>query len=126
MTSTPAAAEWARCRTWIEAALAYCGGTHLIEDVEAQIERGEAQFWPGERSAVVTELVQFPRMSALHFWLCGGDLKELTTEMRPRIEAWGVGQGCTRFSTAGRHGWQRVMKRHGYEPLWNVCVKDTK
>lgn len=102
----------------------YCGGTHTIEDVEHDIASGEAQFWPGEKAAVVTQVTDFPRFRGLHFWLCGGDMVELTTVMRPLIEAWGATRGCVRFTTAGRQGWQRVMKQHGYEPLWNICVKE--
>lgn len=120
---TTGEAEWARCRQWIEAAVAYCGGTHDIGDVEEAIAAGEAQFWPGRACAVVTEITEFPKFSGLHFWLCGGDMDELVKEMRPAIEAWGAAQGCTRFTTAGRQGWQRVMKSCGYEPLWNICVK---
>lgn len=121
---TEGQAEWARCRRWIEAAVEYCGGTHTIEDVEADIAAGEAQFWPGRKAAVVTQITDFPRFRGLHFWLCGGDLDELTTVMRPYIETWGAERGCQRFTTAGRQGWQRVMKQHGYEPLWNICVKE--
>lgn len=118
------AEEWARCRPWIEAALEYALGTHTIEDVWALVLAGQAHFWPGRNAAVVTEFHPFPRLKALHFWLCGGDLTELTQEMRPAIEAWGALNGCTRFTTAGREGWQRVMARHGYQPHWHICAKD--
>ncbi len=117
--------EWARCAPWIEKALAYAEGTHDLEDVRQAIETGQAQFWPGERSAVVTEINRFPKLTSLHFWLCGGDLSELINDMRPAIEAFGREVGCTRFTTAGREGWQRVMARHGYRPQWHVCMKDT-
>lgn len=117
------ASEWTRCRPWIEAAVAYCGGTHDIDDVLADIAAGEAQFWPGRNAAVVTQIGVYPKFTGLHLWLCGGNLAELVEEMRPAIEAWGAAQGCVRFTTAGRQGWQRVMKKYGYAPLWNICVK---
>lgn len=117
-------AEWARCLPWLEAANAYGLGTHDMADVKAAIALGEAQFWPGQRSAVVTEFHEFPRLKVLHFWLCGGDLDELIGAMRPEIETWGARQGCTRFTTAGRSGWQRVMAAHGYRPQWHICAKD--
>jgi hypothetical protein len=121
---TDAEAHWLRCRPWVEAALGYAGGTHVWTDVWAEIAAGECQFWPGERSAMVTHILDFPRSRGLHFWLCGGDLSELL-DMLPQIEAWGHAQGCTKFTTAGRPGWQRVLKAHGYQPVWNVCAKDT-
>jgi hypothetical protein len=116
--------EWARCRPWIEAANAYGLGTHAIDDVRDAILAGEAHFWPGENCAVVTEFDCFPRLKSLHFWLCGGDLTELVEILRPRIEDWAKAEGCTRFTTCGRAGWQRVMARHGYSPTWHVCSKD--
>lgn len=122
MTET-AQAEWARCRGWIADAVAYCGGTHTVDDVWSEVCAGEAQFWPGERSAMVTNVVEFPRAKALHFWLCGGELEDLLV-MLPQIEAWGAQHGCSKFTTAGRSGWRRVLKSHGYRELWNVCAKD--
>ena len=66
-------AEWARCRPWIEAAVEYCGGTHTIEDVEADIAAGDAQFWPGKKAAVVTQVTDFPRFRGRPAGLAAGD-----------------------------------------------------
>lgn len=117
-------AAWERCKPYIEAALHHARGTHTVDDVWAAVQIGDAQFWPGERSAVVTEILHFPRKKALHFWLCGGDLKELVETIRPAIEAWGVEQGCAVATTAGRNGWRRALEGHGYEPAWHVCTKE--
>lgn len=117
--------EWARCRPWIEEALVYDLGAHTIDDVWDKIQRSEAAFWPGKASAMVTEVCEFPRLTALNFWLAGGDLTELVRDMRPVIEAWGAEKhGCTRFTVAGRQGWQRVMAQYGYRPAWSICMKD--
>jgi hypothetical protein len=114
--------DWARCAPWIEAALAYCHGTHTLEDVAVEVLRGDAQFWPFERCAVVTEILYYPRKKTLHFWLCGGDLKQLL-EVRPHIEVWGKAQGCSEATLAGRPGWRRVLRGFGYAPVWSVCAK---
>ena len=118
------AAAWARCRPWIEAALAHDGGFHAIADVERAIADGEAQFWPGARSAVVTQFWMFPRARALNFWLAGGDLGELVDDLRPAIEAWARDRGCTRMVIAGRPGWARALKDFGYAPLWTALGKE--
>src|SRR3954470_6587026 len=102
-------AEWRRCRPWLEAALEYDGGFYGIEDIRAEVEAGEAQFWPGERSAVVTQVWPFPKVRALHYWLAGGELSELRDTLQPTIEAWAAGQGCTRAIIAGRRGWLRTL-----------------
>lgn len=117
-------AEWDRCAPWIEAALEWSLGTHLLEDVKELVLTDRAQFWPGTNAAAVSEISVQPRMKILHFWLCGGDMREILEEMLPVAEAWGVTQGCSRFTTAGRIGWRRVMAKHGYSPAWESCVKD--
>lgn len=120
----PAADEWARCRHWIEGALEHDGGLYLIEDVEAAIEAGEATFWPGRESACVTQFWEFPRAKALNFWLAGGDLEELLGEMLPEIEAWARAHDCTRLVVAGRRGWARAMRKHGYAEYWTALGKE--
>lgn len=98
--------------------------THDIEDVERMVAEGEAQLWLGQKSAAVTEIVQFPRCKTLHLWLCGGDLREITEDMLPKAEAFARAEGCTRLTTAGRIGWDRVMKTHGFTPAASVCAKE--
>lgn len=109
-------AEWARCAPWVQAALDYAGGTHRLGDVRDAVLSGEAQFWPGERSAVVTEVVVYPRAKAVRFWLAGGDLGELKA-MEKAVVAWAKGQGCDRAEILGRGGWERALE--GYA---RTCV----
>ena len=116
-------AAWRRCLPWIEAALDYAGGTHTIEDVEAQIARGEAWFWPGEKSALVTEILEYPQFKAASFWLAGGDLGELL-DMTPSVETWAVTMGCSKIFECGRPGWAKALKPLGYAPLYTVVWKD--
>lgn len=98
--------------------------THGIEDVERMIEEGYAQLWEGEKSAAVTEIIDFPLCRTLHLWLCGGDLREITEDMLPKAEAFARKEGCTRLTTAGRIGWDRVMNKHGFTPIGSICAKD--
>lgn len=123
MIETPAAA-WVRCSPYIEAALAHAGGTHDIEDVRAGIEAGDFHLWAGQRCAVVTEIIDAPRLKTLNFWLLGGDLRELL-HMRPVIEHWAREHGCGRVIGGGVHGaWARVLKSAGYRPRWTIFSKD--
>lgn len=115
--------EWARCRHWIEDALAYDGGLHTIEDIEGYIGQGQAHFWPGKESAVVTQFWNFPQKKALNYWLAGGDMDELLNEMQPVIEEWAKLQGCDMIVIAGRRGWERAMKRHGFDYYWTALGK---
>jgi len=122
---TPEAAhEWARCAPWIAAALEHARETHTVDDVRDMVARFEAQFWPGERSAVVTEFLRFPRCHALHLWLCGGEMGELVDTTLPAIERFAREAGCRFLSTTGREGWRRVLAPHGFEPAWHTCLKE--
>lgn len=85
-------------------------GTHTAEDIALGVEEGRFQLWPGEESAIVTELLRTPLRLTLHFFLAGGNLIELRA-MMPGILAWGKAQGCTHASLIGRFGWLRSFVR---------------
>jgi hypothetical protein len=105
---TEAPSEFDRCAPWIEAALEYTGGTHGIEDVRAAVAAGSMQLWPGERSALVTEVVQYPRLKAARIFAGGGDLDELRL-MGESVMAWAAWNGCQRVEGFGRWGWGRAL-----------------
>jgi hypothetical protein len=117
-------AELNRCRRWIEDALEYAGGTHTFNDIAAAVLSDRFQIWPSNNAVVVTEIVVYPQLKDLHYFLAGGNLDELKA-MRPIIEAWGKEVGCTRVSLAGRKGWERTfLKDEGYKPNWFVLSKE--
>lgn len=117
-------AELAKCRKYIEDALEYSGGTHTFNDIAAGVLSGKFQLWPNHNSAVVTEVVVYPQLKDLHYFLAGGNLDELKA-MRPVIDGWGKSIGCTRVTLAGRKGWERTfLKDEGYEPKWFILSKE--
>lgn len=117
---------WARCRPYIEDALAHSGATHVIEDVEAGIERGELHFWGGRRCAVVTEWLIYPRAKRLNIWLMGGDLRELLGPMLHAVEAWAKENGATELvgGAVNRTGWERALAASGFAPRWIMLSKE--
>ena len=113
-----------RLRHHVEAALEYSGGTHNFDDVAEMVEQNRLQLWPAKDSVVLTEIVVYPRLKNLHYFLAGGDLDELS-RMRPLIESWGKSIGCTRVTLAGRRGWSETfLKDEGYRPKWAVLAKE--
>ena len=113
-----------RLRHHVEAALEYSGGTHNFEDVTEMVEGHRLQLWPAKDSVVLTEIIVYPRLKNLHYFLAGGDLDELS-RMRPMIESWGKSIGCTRVTLAGRRGWVKTfLKDEGYSPQWSVMAKE--
>jgi hypothetical protein len=116
-------AEWERCRPWLEAALEHDGGHYGIDDVWDAILAGRATFWPGKRSAVVSQFWYFPKAKVCNHWLAGGDMDELLNEMQPVIDDWARKAGCAEMTIAGRPGWVRAMKPHGFELIFSVIRK---
>ena len=115
--------ELERCREWIEAALAYSGGTHDFEDVCQAIVEGKMQLWAGDKACAVTEIIVYPSKKVLHVILAGGDMDQIL-DMQESAEAWGKAQGCSSMTIAGRQGWKRVLADYGYEQMFVTLGKE--
>ncbi|MFN7002184.1 MAG: hypothetical protein ACK4NW_01995 [Roseinatronobacter sp.] len=111
------------CRDWIEAALAYSGGTHTFEDVAEGIASGRMQLWPAPDGCIVTEIVAYPRKKVCNGFLAGGDMARLL-DMIPAIEAWAAAQGCASTELTGRRGWVRVFAPMGYQEAATTLRKE--
>lgn len=94
-------------REYISSALSYGHEAHTVDDVCALVAAGDAQFWPGPHSVLITEVVTAPLCKTLHIWLAAGKDIELSA-MLPGVIDWGRTQGCTRASLIGRKGWERA------------------
>ena len=92
----------------IERALEYSNGTHGFADIRGMVLRGEAHFWPGVNSCIVTEFISSPGKQFLNFFLAAGHLGELEA-MTPLILEWGKMNGCTHALLTGRKGWERTF-----------------
>jgi hypothetical protein len=124
---TPAQAAWARCKPWIEAAVAL-NDFYNIEYIEAEIAAGRMEFWPGKYGAVVVEFLEYPEGKCLNVFGGGGELhnalKEFVAVFHPRLCDWANANGCRWITVTGREGWARVGKPLGYKPAWNVIAKE--
>lgn len=109
----------AEVRAQLQRALDHAGNTHTLEDVAHEVAAGNAQFWLNERAVIVTEVTEYPEVTELNFWLCGGDLGPVL-ELAEQVYRWGREQGCDRAVFTGRKGWAPVLKAHGWEPAL-VC-----
>jgi len=96
--------------------------THSLEDVQDAVASGKAQLWCGERSALVTELVVYPRKKVCRIWMAGGELGELHHEMLPAVEEWAKAKGCAAVEIIGRRGWDRVLD--DYRQPHTVLMKE--
>ncbi|MCG9916027.1 MAG: hypothetical protein MH112_06655 [Phenylobacterium sp.] len=106
------AAVWAACRAWLLPALRPQDGDEAA--LRADLIAGRAQLWAGEAGAVVTQCIENAEGRSLHIWLAGGQLETILA-LRPGVEAWARGLGCTAITIEGRPGWTRVLRAHGYQ-----------
>ena len=119
-----ASEAWVRCRPYIEKALEYSRGTHTIEDIEDGVMDGRYQFWAADNSAVITEIIIYPRFKALNGFLIAGKLDELFDVLEPAIADFAKFAGCKRIEGTGRKGWERVGSRRGYTNGSIMMYKD--
>lgn len=127
---TNAQAEWARCRSWIEAALKFSAGMYEIEDVETSIADGSMVFIPGEYSAVVLEIVIFPKGKMLSVFLGGGErgqaIEECSGKMDACITAYAKANECKWVKFLCRPGVEHYATKLGYRKQWSVMIKDVE
>tara|TARA_R100001086_G_C11790339_1_gene246014 strand:+ start:655 stop:930 length:276 start_codon:yes stop_codon:yes gene_type:complete len=86
--------------------------------------RGEAQFWPGRNSAIITQISHHGDgdIPTLWFFLAGGELAELRDEMQPRCIDWAKRNFNVRYAMfGGRAGWMRAL---GYEEYSRTGIKE--
>ena len=114
--------EWRRLRHHILAALEHAGGTHTEHDILDLLRNDQAQFWPAENSAMITEIVGSPNGSHCRIWLAGGEYDELRGLERDRVIPWARSRGCRRIELVGRKGWARRLK--DYDEVAVVLAKE--
>lgn len=110
-------------RPMLEAALDFSGGTHLFEDVAMAVQNGDMQFWPAERSCVVTQIVSYPRMRVLHIFLAAGDLKEIK-DMDSTFNEFAKKLDCKHVTLSGRKGWAKALHDIGYSVVHVNMAKE--
>jgi hypothetical protein len=102
-------------RPQIDAALARGGETHCFDDVVEAVRSGGMQAWVNGDTIAITEIIAYPRKKVLHCFLAGGNIDRVI-EMMDSAAAWGRAHGCEAFTIAGRKGWVRALRAHGWKP----------
>jgi len=110
-------------RKYIEDALEYAKGTHTLDDIWNGVVRGDFQFWPGDKSAIITEIQIYPQTKVMHIFLAGGDLEELL-QMEKSVRAYAQTIGCNSMSISGRRGWLRIFERDGWKEVCTTIAKE--
>jgi len=109
--------EFFRVKRHIDAALEYAKDTHEPKDILHGVQQGYFQFFPLEKSAIVTEIIDYPKITSCRFFLAGGDLIELRDAER-QVCDWAKTVGCRRVEIAGRPGWERALRGYDKAAVW--------
>jgi len=96
---------------------------HTIEDIEEVLDQGRAQFFDGEHSCMVVELLERNGTKYAHIWLAGGDLEELL-DMEEYVCCWAKSLGCSFVSVDGRTGWERPLRHKNYTKVRVLLRKE--
>ena len=85
--------DWEKYAPVLEKAIK--GGTHTIEDVGNEVKAGRMQLWAKGDSAIVTQLLPFPRKLCIELFLIGGkkaEIQSLVDVILPHVRECGVKQ----------------------------------
>jgi|TARA_R110000824_G_scaffold14173_3_gene60612 hypothetical protein len=93
----------------LRAALEHGGNTHDLKDVVDMLNNGDAKIRCGEKSTIVWQEFKHPNANQIHFWLAGGDLKDIVKNGH-EIAAEAKKRNFTKVSIIGRPGWERKLK----------------
>ena len=113
----------ARIEAALEKALLRAGGTHdLRRDIYPMLRAGRLQWWSRGQGAIITELVTFPNCKICNYFLAAGEMADVLA-LQAEIDAWAIGQGCDAVTMAGRDGWERVLRGHGWDKVAVVMMR---
>jgi hypothetical protein len=110
-------------REQIESALHHGGDTHTYDEIVALCASGRLMLWYLPNSFMITEIHTFPRIKHHHHFLGGGDLQEIV-DTHPDVILMAKALGCSRLTVAGRPGWVKALKAHGWKPYLVTVAKD--
>lgn len=107
----------------IDAALQYTDGTHTHDQLVAMVVSGRVSFWDLGDSFMMTEIIPYPSATHFHIFLAGGKLGTLVN-MHPDVVKLAQALQCDKITLAGRPGWEKALKGHGWTPHVVTLSKD--
>jgi hypothetical protein len=106
----------------MQRALAYGGDTHSVGDIVELLKTDRAKLVENDGAGIVAELHRFPKLTAVHFWLLFGELKQVLA-LEDEVLEWGKANGATIATACGRRGWGRVSAATGWREWHPNFVK---
>tara|TARA_R110002110_G_scaffold312916_1_gene526254 strand:- start:266 stop:679 length:414 start_codon:yes stop_codon:yes gene_type:complete len=112
-------------RKMLVEALNHSGGSHTFQNIVDAVQQEVMQFWPMEKSCLVTEVINYPNLKTLHIFLAGGDLEEIKS-IDSTLEFLCQEIGADYISLSGRRGWIKALADIGYELSHVTLAKKVK
>ena len=112
-------------RKMLVEALNHSGGSHTFQNIVDSVQQEVMQFWPMEKSCLVTEVINYPNLKTLHIFLAGGDLQEIKS-IDNTLEFLCQEIGADYISLSGRRGWIKALADIGYELSHVTLAKKVK
>lgn len=109
----------------IERALRDIGYLYTFDDVVASVLRQERHVYQENGCLVIMQVDHYPSTKAYHCFLAAGTTYGLL-ELEPKLAQIGKELGCSHLSFAGRKGWERRLKNHGWQQKLTVMHKEIK
>ena len=110
-------------RILLQSALDLSGGTHTFEDVVEAVDEGLMQFWPASESCLVTQLIVYPQVKAIHIFLAAGNLEQIK-DFDESLDDFARQLDAEFITLSGRKGWQRTLKDIGYQTSHVTMYKE--
>lgn len=116
---------WPAIYGYMEQAAKYTHGRYTASDILDTVLLYDHQLWiafnedRAIKGAVITEIVQYPRVKNLAMHFCAG-VEGLTWKepMLKTLQKWAFDNGCDNIEASGRAGWMKIFNGDGYKPLW--------
>src|SRR3990167_9338856 len=108
---------WHEVRTSINKGLKEGDGNFEEIDILSLLVSGQMVLWRCGESALVCQIIVFPRKRICHVLVLGGEDMSLWMPHVGQLELWAKSMGCHRIEELGRQGWTKVLKEHGWEQV---------
>jgi len=111
---------WPYVAAYVDAACKEAATLQTAEQIKAKILDRDMQLWAvridGKTvGAVVTEIYDTAAGKTCGVPIVGGDGLGEWLHLLSVIEAWAKAHGCVRSESVCRSGWERVLRRYGWE-----------
>ena len=96
-----------------EQALRRAGPTHTVADIVKLIQERRAQLWERDDGVIVTEILEYPLVKTINYWLAAGSLPACLA-LQADIDEFARAEGCEIATISGRRGWGRAAAADGW------------